>query len=186
MDATNVDLKAFTEEFYKRLCTGHLGAVLETLEYLKQTKVWFEITTLLIPGHNDSPDEVKRLSEWVMTRLGPDVPLHFTAFHPDYKMLDQPRTPAFTLSIARDIAREVGLHFVYTGNVHDETGQSTYCPRCGDRIIGRDWYDITTWRLTGDGRCGTCSTAIPGLFEARPGSWGRRHVPIRIGSLERA
>ena len=99
MDAANVDLKAFTEEFYKRLCTGHLGAVLETLEYLKyRTKGWFEITTLLIPGHNDSPEEVKKLSEWVMTRLGPDVPLHFTAFHPDYKMLDLPRTPAFTLT----------------------------------------------------------------------------------------
>lgn len=182
MDAANVDLKAFTEAFYKRLCTGHLGAVLETLEYLKyRTKVWLEITTLLIPGHNDSPEEVKKLSEWVMTRLGPDVPLHFTAFHPDYKMLDLPRTPAFTLTRARDIAREVGLHFVYTGNVHDETGQSTYCPGCGNRIIGRDWYDITTWRLTGDGRCGICSTAIPGWFEARPGSWGRRRAPIRIG-----
>jgi len=143
MDAANVDLKAFTEAFYKRLCTGRLGAVLETLEYLKHgTKVWFEITTLLIPGHNDSPEEVKKLSEWVMTRLGPDVPLHFTAFHPDYKMLDLPRTPAFTLTTAREIARKVGLHFVYTGNVHDEMGQSTYCPGCGERVIGRDWYDI--------------------------------------------
>jgi pyruvate formate lyase activating enzyme len=112
MDATNVDLKAFTEEFYKRLCTGRLGAVLETLEYLKsRTKVWFEITTLLIPSHNDSPEEVRKLSEWVMTRLEPDVPLHFTAFHPDYKMLDLPRTPAFTLTTAREIARKVGLHF---------------------------------------------------------------------------
>jgi len=150
MDAANVDLKAFTEEFYKRLCTGHLGAVLETLEYLKyRTKVWFEITTLLIPGHNDSPEEVKKLSEWVMTRLGPNVPLYFTAFHPDYKMLDLPRTPAFTLTTARDIARKVGLHFVYTGNVHDARGQSTYCPGCSERIIGRDWYDITTWRSQG-------------------------------------
>jgi pyruvate formate lyase activating enzyme len=127
---------------------------------------------------------VKKLSEWVMTRLGPDVPLHFTAFHPDYKMLDLPRTPAFTLTRARDIARKVGLHFVYTGNVHDEMGQSTYCPGCGQAIIGRDWYDITTWRLIGDGRCGLCSTAIPGLFEARPGSWGQRRVSIRIGSLQ--
>ncbi|MEH2591070.1 AmmeMemoRadiSam system radical SAM enzyme [Bradyrhizobium sp. AZCC 1721] len=165
--------------------TGRLGAVLETLEYLRhRTKVWLEITTLLIPGHNDSPEEVKKLSEWVMTRLGPDVPLHFTAFHPDYKMLDLPRTPALTLTTARDIARKVGLQFVYTGNVHDERGQSTYCPGCGERIIGRDWYDITTWRLTGDGRCGICSTAIPGLFEARPGNWGQRRVPIRIGRLE--
>jgi pyruvate formate lyase activating enzyme len=107
--------------------------------------------------------------------------LHFTAFHPDYKMLDLPRTPAFTLTTARDIARKVGLHFVYTGNVRDEVGQSTYCPGCGERIIGRDWYDITAWRLTGEG-CDTCATAVPGLFEARPGSWGQRRVPIRIGS----
>ena len=129
MDAANVDLKAFTEEFYKRLCTGHLGAVLETLEYLKhETKVWFEITTLLIPGHNDGPEEVKRLSEWVIRRLGPDVPLHFTAFHPDYRMLDLPRTPARTLTAARDIARAVGLRFVYTGNVHDEDGAKYLLP----------------------------------------------------------
>ena len=178
MDAANVDLKGFTEEFYKRLCTGHLQAVLETLEYLKhETNVWFEITTLLIPGHNDGPEEVKRLSEWVLAKLGPDVPLHFTAFHPDYKMLDTPHTPA----LARDLAREVGLHFVYTGNVHDEAGQSTYCPGCGERLIGRDWYEITAWRLSRDGRCGACGTAIPGLFEAQPGSWGQRRMPVRLG-----
>ena len=182
MDAANVDLKAFTESFYKRLCTGHLGAVLETLEYLKQeTTVWFEITTLLIPGHNDSPEEVKRLSEWVMARLGPDVPLHFTAFHPDYKMLDLPATPPRTLTMARDLAREVGLNFVYTGNVHDEAGQSTYCPGCGRRVIGRDWYEITTWRLRPDGSCSACDTTIPGLFEQNPGTWGQRRLPIRIG-----
>jgi pyruvate formate lyase activating enzyme len=182
MDAANVDLKAFTESFYKRLCTGHLGAVLETLEYLKQeTTVWFEITTLLIPGHNDGPEEVKRLSEWVMARLGPDVPLHFTAFHPDYKMLDIPATPPRTLTMARDIARDVGLHFVYTGNVHDEAGQSTYCPGCGRRVIGRDWYEITTWRLRPDGSCSACGAPIPGLFEQNPGTWGQRRLPIRIG-----
>jgi pyruvate formate lyase activating enzyme len=129
---------------------------------------------------------VRKLSEWVMTRLGPDVPLHFTAFHPDYKMPDLPRTPASTLTGARDIACKVGLHFVYTGNIHDERGQSTYCPGCGQPIISRDWYDITTWRLTENGRCGICSTTIPGLFEASPGSWGRRRVPIRIGKRERA
>ena len=194
MDAANVDLKAFTEEFYKRLCSGHLGAVLETLEYLKhETKVWFEITTLLIPGHNDSPEEVKKLSEWVMTRLGPDVPLHFTAFHPDYKMLDLPRTPARTLTTARDIAREVGLHFVYTGNVHDERGQSTYCPGCGERLIGRDWYEITTWRLTGDGRCGVCwhrdprpvrgtSRRLGTAARADPRRWPGRRSTILIRS----
>ena len=181
MDAANVDLKAFTEEFYNRLCTGHLGAVLETLEYLKrETKVWFEITTLLIPGHNDSPQEIKRLSEWVMTKLGPDVPLHFTAFHPDYKMLDVPHTPARTLTMARDIAREVGLHYVYTGNVHDEAGGSTYCPACATTVIGRDWYKITRWNLTEDGLCGTCGAAIPGVFEAIPGAWGQRRMPIRL------
>jgi pyruvate formate lyase activating enzyme len=181
MDAANVDLKAFTEAFYRRLCTGHLGVVLETLEYLKQeTKVWLEITTLLIPGHNDSPGEVKRLSEWVMRRLGPQVPLHFTAFHPDYRMLDLPRTSALTLRMARDIAREVGLHFVYTGNIRDQSGQSTYCPGCGDCLIGRDGYAITAWRLI-DGRCSNCGRAIPGLFEARCGSWGQRRLPIRIG-----
>ena len=182
MDAANVDLKAFTEEFYKRLCTGHLAAVLETLEYLKhETKVWFEITTLLIPGHNDTRQEVQKLSEWVMAKLGPDVPLHFTAFHPDYRMLDTSHTPPRTLTMARDAAIEVGLHFVYTGNVHDETGQSTYCPGCGERLIGRDWYEITAWRLARDFRCRTCNTAIPGVFEARPGTWGQRRVPVRIG-----
>jgi pyruvate formate lyase activating enzyme len=183
MDAANVDLKAFTEEFYRRLCTGHLEAVLETLVYLKhETKVWFEITTLLIPGHNDGPEEVKNLSEWVIDKLGPDVPLHFTAFHPDYKMLDLPGTPARTLTMARDIARAVGLHFVYTGNVHDERGQSTYCPGCGECLIGRDWYEITRWQLS-DGRCGSCGTPIPGLFAARPGRWGQRRMPLRVGRI---
>ena len=181
MDAANVDLKAFNEAFYKRLCSGRLGAVLATLEYLKrETKVWLEITTLLIPGLNDGTEEVKKLSEWVMKKLGPDVPLHFTAFHPDYKMTNLPPTRAATLTMARDIAREVGLHFVYTGNVSDERGQSTYCPDCGERLIGRDGYEITAWGLTGVGRCGSCGTALPGLFEAKAGRWGRRRLPIRI------
>lgn len=182
MDAANVDLKGFTETFYKRLCTGQLGAVLETLEYLKrETTVWFEITTLLIPGHNDSPREVGALSDWVMTRLGSDVPLHFTAFHPDYKMLDTPHTPRRTLTTARDIALAAGLRYVYTGNVHDEPGQSTYCPNCGARVIGRDWYEITAWHLTPNGRCGACGAAVEGVFEPRPGTWGQRRAPIRIG-----
>jgi len=183
MDAANVDLKAFTEEFYKRLCTGHLDAVLETLEYLKrETKVWFEITTLLIPGHNDSAQEVRKLSEWVMAKLGPNVPLHFTAFHPDYRMLDVPHTPPRTLTLARNIARQTGLHYVYTGNVHDEAGGSTYCPSCGACVIGRDWYEITAWRLTRDGCCGKCGTPIAGVFEAHPGNWGRRRLPVRLGA----
>jgi pyruvate formate lyase activating enzyme len=174
MDAANVDLKAFTEDFYKRLCTGHLAAVLETLEYLHhETDVWLEITTLLIPGHNDSAQEVRRLSEWVLTRLGSDVPLHFTAFHPDYKMLDVSPTPARTLRMARDTARQVGLRYVYTGNVHDEAGQSTYCPGCGNCVIGRDWYEITAWRLNSTGCCSRCATQLPGR-------WGQRRVPVRI------
>jgi pyruvate formate lyase activating enzyme len=182
MDAANVDLKGFTETFYKKLCTGQLGAVLETLEYLKrETTVWFEITTLLIPGHNDSPREVAALSDWVMAKLGPDVPLHFTAFHPDYKMLDTPHTPRRTLTTARDIALAAGLRYVYTGNVHDELGQSTYCPNCGARVIGRDWYEITAWNLTPDGQCHACGAAVAGVFEARPGAWGQRRAPIRIG-----
>ena len=186
MDATNVDLKAFSEEFYKRLCSGRLAAVLETLEYLKhETAVWLEITTLLIPGHNDGAEEVKKLSEWVMTKLGPDVPLHFTAFHPDYKMTNLPHTRQDTLTMAREIAREVGLHFVYTGNVHDERGQSTYCPGCGERLIGRDWYQITAWRLIDEGHCRSCGRAVPGLFEARAGRWGQRRLSIRINDQSR-
>ena len=186
MDAANVDLKAFSEEFYKRLCTGRLAAVLETLEYLqRETTVWLEITTLLIPGFNDGAEEVKKLSEWVITKLGPDVPVHFTAFHPDYKMTNLPPTPRGTLRMARDIARQVGLHFVYTGNVNDERGQSTYCPGCGERLIGRDWYQITRWRLTQTGRCAGCGMAIPGLFEATPGNWGQRRLPLRISEQAR-
>src|SRR5689334_4498774 len=142
MDAANIDLKGFTEDFYKNLCSAQLGAVLETLEYLKrETDVWFEITTLLIPGENDSTSEVEALSAWVMEHLGPDVPLHFTAFHPDWKMLDKPPTPPATLRTARAIARAAGLHHVYIGNVHDPEGDSTYCQACGAMLIGRDWYD---------------------------------------------
>src|SRR5262249_40118406 len=155
--AANVDLKAFSEEFYKRLCTGRLAAVLETLEYLqRKTKVWLEITTLLIPGFNDGAEEGKQLSEWVMTKLGPDGPLHFTAFRRDYKMTDPPPTPRGTLRKARDIAREVGLRFVYTGNVNDERGQSTYCPGCGECLIGRDRYEITLWRMNDARHCASC------------------------------
>jgi pyruvate formate lyase activating enzyme len=183
MDAANVDLKAFTEDFYKRLCTGQLGAVLETLEYLKhETDVWFEITTLLIPGHNDSEREVTALSEWVMDKLGPDVPLHFTAFHPDYRMLDTPPTPASTLTRSRRIALAAGLHYVYTGNVHDEDGGSTYCAGCGTRLIGRDWYRLTHWALDGGGRCIECGKPLPGLFEPHPGHWGARRAPLRVAA----
>jgi pyruvate formate lyase activating enzyme len=181
MDAANIDLKGFTEHFYKSLCSAQLGPVLDTLVYLKQeTNVWFEITTLLIPGENDSRPEVEALSRWVMERLGPDVPLHFTAFHPDWKMLDKPATPASTLGLARRIARDAGLRYVFTGNTHDEEGQSTYCHLCEARLIGRDWYDLTGWNLTADGRCTACGTPCPGVFEGPPGIWGRRRRPIRV------
>ena len=181
MDAANIDLKGFTEHFYKSLCSAQLGPVLETLAYLKQeTNVWFEITTLLIPGENDSPAEIEALSRWVMERLGPDVPLHFTAFHPDWKMLDKPATPASTLGLARRIARDAGLRYVFTGNTHDEEGQSTYCHSCEARLIGRDWYDLTLWNLTGDGRCDACGTPCAGVFEGPPGTWGRRRHPLRV------
>ncbi len=183
IDAANIDLKGFTEAFYKKLCTGSLSAVLETLAYLKhETKVWLEITTLLIPGENDSPAELEALSAWVFEHLGPDVPLHFTAFHPDWKMLDWTPTPAATLMAARNIACAMGLRHVYTGNIHDEATQSTYCHACGSHVIGRDWYEITSWNLTRDGRCKSCGTACAGVFDDPPGSWGRRRRPLLIGA----
>jgi pyruvate formate lyase activating enzyme len=179
MDAANIDLKGFTENFYKNLCSARLGPVLETLEYLKhETQVWFEITTLLIPDENDSPTEIEALSRWVLEHLGPDVPLHFTAFHPDWKMLDKPATPAATLKTARRIAKDIGLHHVFTGNTYDEEGQSTYCHACGTVLIGRDWYELSTWNLTPDGCCGTCGTRCAGVFEDAPGRWGRRRRPM--------
>ena len=185
MDAANVDLKAFTENFYRRICGGELAAVLETLEYLKhETEVWFEITTLLIPGANDSDLEVDALSHWVMDKLGPDIPLHFTAFHPDWKMLDRPPTPPATLTRAREIALKNGLHYVYTGNVHDSAGSSTYCHNCQARVIERDWYQLGEWRLTQTGACQACGTQIPGVLDGKPGSWGRRRIPVRLSAME--
>ena len=169
MDAANIDLKAFTERFYWKLCGGHLAPVLETLEYLRQeTEVWFEITTLLIPGENDSPAEITAMSEWIVDRLGPDVPLHFSAFHPDWKMRDKPSTPHSTLSRSRAIALDAGLRHVYTGNVHDFEGSSTYCHGCGEMLIGRDWYALSTWHMDDAGYCLTCGTRVPGVFDGRP------------------
>jgi pyruvate formate lyase activating enzyme len=183
MDAANIDLKGFTEDFYKRLCSARLGAVLETLQYLKHdTKAWFEITTLLIPGENDSPAETEALSRWVMDKLGPDVPLHFTAFHPDWKMMDKPPTPPSTLRLARRLGLEAGLRYVYTGNVHDPAGQSTYCHGCSATLIGRDWYDLSTWNLTADGRCAACGTPCAGVFDGAPGAWGRRRRPVVVAA----
>jgi pyruvate formate lyase activating enzyme len=184
MDAANIDLKGFTESFYKNLCTGKLAAVLETLEYLEhETKVWFEITTLLIPGENDSIAEVEALTRWVMDHLGADVPLHFTAFHPDWKMRDTPPTPPATLHTARRIGKERGLRYVYTGNVHDPAGQSTYCHACDAALIGRDWYDLTKWNLTPDGHCRGCGATCAGVFEPAPGQWGRRRQAISVPAL---
>ena len=182
MDAANVDLKGFTEEFYRRVCFGHLQPVLDTLVYLKrETQVWFEITTLLIPGENDSDAEIDALTRWVMRELGPDVPLHFTAFHPDFKMLDKPPAPPATLTRARQIGLRNGLYYVYTGNIHDEAGGTTYCPGCREPLVGRDWYRLTKWGLREDA-CANCGTKIPGLFEARPGKWGPRRLPVRLAT----
>lgn len=180
MDAANVDLKGFTEEFYQRVCIGHLDPVLETLKYLKhETQVWFEITTLIIPGHNDGDAELNRLSEWIARELGPDVPLHFSAFHPDFKMLDTPATPPATLTRARKIAMGHGLRYVYTGNVHDREGDTTYCHQCGHELVVRDWYNLLKWNLK-DGRCPACGTACAGVFEDKPGTWGAKRQPVRL------
>jgi pyruvate formate lyase activating enzyme len=184
MDAANVDLKAFTEEFYVKQTGSHLQPVLDTLVYLKhETDVWFEITTLLIPGLNDSSTEIEAMSKWIVRELGRDVPLHFTAFHPDYKVMDRPPTPAATLTRARGIARAEGIRYVYTGNVHDTEGGSTRCPACERALIVRDWHDIRAYRLSADGRCDGCGTAIPGRFAAGAGRFGRRRIPVRVRGL---
>ena len=184
MDAVNIDLKAFTEDFYWKLCTSHLGAVLDTLIYLKrETEVWVEITTLLIPGENDSPGEVERLCQWVMDHLGPDVPVHFSAFHPDWKMRDTPRTPSDTLIRAWRIARAAGLRYVYTGNIHHRPTQTTRCHGCDAELIARDWYLLKAWGLDDTGACRACGSPCAGVFDGPPGTWGRRRQPLRLGDL---
>jgi pyruvate formate lyase activating enzyme len=181
MDAANVDLKGFTERFYADVCAGHLEPVLDTLAYVKhETDVWLEITNLLIPGLNDSDHELDSMTSWVVETLGPDVPMHFTAFHPDYRMLDRPPTPPETLTRARTIALENGVRYAYTGNVPDVEGQSTYCHGCGARVIQRDWYRLGEYRVASDGGCEGCGTQIPGVFGGPPGSWGPRRLPIRL------
>jgi pyruvate formate lyase activating enzyme len=186
MDAANVDLKAFTERFYRKVCGGHLDPVLDTLVYLKhETDLWFELTTLLIPGENDGDAEIEAMTQWIAEHLGLDVPLHFTAFHPDWKMMDKPPTPPATLTRAREIATRNGLRYVYTGNVHDFTGSSTYCPGCGEVLVGRDWYRLSTWNLAvheGHGACRRCGTEIAGCFDARPGKWGAKRRPVAIAA----
>ena len=181
MDAANVDLKAFTEQFYKKLCFASLEPVLDTLRWLKhETDVWFEVTTLLIPGQNDSKEEIDRLCDWFVNELGTDVPLHFTAFHPDFKMLDVPHTPAETCRRAREQALVHGLRYVYTGNIHDSNGQSTRCPSCGTVVVERDWYELGAYRLSG-GCCAACGAEIAGVFpDEKPGRWGRRRMRLAI------
>jgi pyruvate formate lyase activating enzyme len=182
MDAANIDLKSFTDEFYKRRCAGRLQPVLETIEYVRhETDVWLELTTLLIPGLNDSTKELDRLTTWVAQQLGADVPIHFTAFHPDFRMRDRPPTPSSTLARARHLALGNGLRYVYTGNVRDPIGQSTYCHGCGTRLIERFGYQLGTWRLDPTGACVQCGVVCAGVFEpAGPGDWGPRRVPVRI------
>lgn len=182
MDAANVDLKGFTDDFYFRLCGARLQPVLDTLVYLKhETEVWFEITTLLIPGKNDSDPEIEAECRWIARELDTGVPLHFTAFHPDYKMMDTPPTPPATLTRAREIALVNGLQYVYTGNVlHDLEGGTTFCHGCGEPLIVRDWHEILAYEVTASGRCGHCGTAIPGRYAAFSGPFGRRRIPVRV------
>ena len=181
MDAANVDLKGFTDDFYVKLCGAHLAPVLDTLKYVHhETDTWLEITTLLIPGRNDSDEELRAMCAWIARELGPDVPIHFTAFHPDYKMTDLTATPAATLTRARRIAQQAGLHYVYTGNVHDRDGGTTYCPGCHAPVIVRDWYRIEDYRLTADGHCPACHTRVAGRYTAYTRAFGQRRIPVHI------
>jgi pyruvate formate lyase activating enzyme len=184
MDAANVDLKAFTEDFYWKVTGAHLEPVLDTLKYLKhETKTWLEITTLLIPGQNDGDKELHAASAWIREHLGPDVPWHFSAFHPDYRMRDIEHTPAATLTRARAIAMGYGIRYVYTGNVNDKDGGSTYCHGCGKLVIERDWYKIGGYALDGAGRCASCGAQCAGVFAGPPGSWGQKRLPVRLASF---
>jgi pyruvate formate lyase activating enzyme len=182
VDAANVDLKSFTETFYRKVTAASLAPVLETLEYVhSETAVWLEVTTLLIPGHNDGDAELDAMTRWLVEHLGPDVPLHFSAFHPDFKLRNVPATPPATLARARRIALGNGLRFVYTGNVHDLEGGTTLCPDCGNPVVIRDWYALRHYALTDHGRCRTCGCALPGRYDGPPESWGRRRLPLLVG-----
>lgn len=183
MDAVNIDLKAFTDHFYHKLCFAHLDPILDTLRYVRrETNIWLEVTTLLIPGQNDSTDEVNRLCEWFIENLGPDVPLHFSAFHPDFKMTHVSHTPASTLVRARKQAQAAGLNYVYTGNIHDPQGQSTKCTRCGVVVIERDGYRLGHWGLGARGECRACGHPLPGRYLPRPGHWGPKRLPLHLGA----
>jgi pyruvate formate lyase activating enzyme len=181
MDAANVDLKGFTDAFYVKQCGAHLNDVLDTLVYLThETAVWFEITTLLIPGHNDTDAELKAECAWIMRELGPDVPLHFSAFHPDHKMMDVSPTPASTLQRARQIGLDAGLHHVYMGNVHDSAGGTTHCPACRATLVVRDWHRIVRYRITNDGRCPECGGIVAGRYGQFEQAFGNRRIPVRL------
>ncbi len=183
MDAANVDLKAFSDRFYYKICGGRLAPVLETLEYIHhETNTWLETTTLLIPGENDSDNELHAMCEWLVEHLGPDVPMHFTAFHPDWKMRDIAATPLATLTRARAIAKASGVRHAYTGNVHDSAGASTWCHQCGELLIERDWYQLGKWQLDAEGRCRHCQSPLPGRFAPEPGTFGPRRIPVRLGA----
>lgn len=185
IDAANVDLKSFTEDFYWKLTGGHLDDVLETLKYLKnQTDVWFELTTLIIPGKNDRDAEIREMASWIVNELGPDVPMHFSAFHPDYKMLDIATTPVDTLIRARDIAMQIGVKYVYVGNVADKNTNSTWCPNCGHLLIERRSYQMGQWGISPTACCEECNHSIPGIFEVQPGNWGARRMPIMMGNRQ--
>lgn len=187
MDAANIDLKGFTERFYHRQAKGELAPVLDTLKYVRhETPCWLEITTLLIPGENDSTDDITAEVEWIGEHLGPDVPLHFSAFHPDYRMLDKKPTPHETLIRARQIALSAGLNYVYLGNVVDPSRESTHCPDCGHVVVGRNRYTITGYGIGGNGGCAACGSGIAGVFEPTPGSWGPRRQPVRFKDLQQA
>jgi pyruvate formate lyase activating enzyme len=182
IDAANVDLKGFSQRFYRELSGGDLHCVLDTLVYLRaKTEVWLEITTLLIPGENDSDAELDEMTRWLVANVGTGVPLHFSAFHPDFRLLDHPPTPLATLRRARTIALGNGMRHVYVGNLHDAEGASTFCTACGARLIGRDGYQITAWALTDKGACAACGAACVGRFDGKPGAWGNRRLPIAIG-----
>ncbi len=181
IDAANVDLKAFTDDFYYKVTGGHLQPVLDRLLYLKhETDVWLELTTLIIPGLNDSDEELDAMTKWVAKELGPDVPMHFTAFHPDFKMPDIPATPQSSLIRAREIAMKNGIRYAYTGNTHFPEGDSTWCHSCHQKLIGRDWYELSEWNIDAKGCCNQCGTPVAGVFEAQPGHWGARRQPVRM------
>ena len=185
MDAANVDLKGFTEEFYKKYTDSSLRPVLETLEYIKKkTSTWLEITTLLIPGLNDSEKELRGLTSWIVKNLGTGVPLHFTAFHPAYKLREVPPTPVSTLRKARDIALANGIRYCYTGNVEDPEGEVTFCHSCGKKLIIRNGFELAEWNLKEKSACKFCGTLCAGVFENKPGHWGSKRLPVRPSDFQ--